>query len=143
MAAGAIALGTGMLSPTFLSSIHYPREATVTVSDNNTGRTDPGELIVTVNHHAGLDDTATTQRIVLPVEGILTVKGPNEEVQALDLSPDPNSEVTLKVGFVGQETMTTTAAIDARVALVNGHWKALKPIKPLTAPGTSSTSTTS
>lgn len=138
-----MALGTGLFSPTLAARAHYPREAVVSVVDNkNPGGTDPGELIVTIKRHAGLDDTATTQPIVIPVEGILTVKTPNEQIQALDLSSKANSQVTLKVGFAGQKQVTVTAALDASVALDKGHWKAQRPVKPLTAPGTSSTSTT-
>ena len=142
MAAGAIALGTGLLSPAHGSTAHYPRQAVVAVVDNNNpGRTDPGQLIVTINRDDGLDDTSTTQAIPIPVEGILTVKAPNEQVQALDLSSNSKAEVTLEVGWVGQKKATATAPIDARVALVNGHWKALRPVNPLTSPGTSRRST--
>jgi hypothetical protein len=143
MAAGAIALGTGFFSPALAPTVHYPREAVVTVADsNNLDGTDPGELIVTINRQGGLDDTSTTQSIVIPVQGILTVTAPSEQVQALDLSSNSNSEVTLKIGFVGQKEVTATGPLDASVVLVNSHWKALRPVKPLTAPGTSSTSTT-
>lgn len=144
MAAGVIALGSGLVSPTPASTVHYPREAIVTVVDsNNPGGTDPAQLIVTVVRDAGLDDTSTTQNIVIPVRGILRVAAPNEQLQVIDLSSNSKSQVTLKVGFVGQKNVTVTAPLDARVELVKGHWKALRPFKPLTAPGTSSTSTTS
>jgi hypothetical protein len=143
MAAGAVALGTGLFSPALASTVHYPREAVVTVADsNNPHGTDPGELIVTIDRQGGLGDTSTTQSIAIPVQGILTVTAPSEQVQALDLSSNSDSEVTLEVGFVGQKKVTATGAIDARVVLVHNHWEALRPVKPLTAPGTSSTSTT-
>lgn len=144
MATGAIALGTGLFSAAPASVVHYPREAAVSVVDNNDqGGTDPGELIVTIVRQSGLDDTATTQSIDIPVQGILTVTAPSEQVQALNLSSSSSSEVTLEVGFIGQKKVTATGALDASVVLANGHWKALRPVKPLTAPGTSTSTTTS
>ena len=85
MATGAIILGTGLFSPALASTVHYPREAIVSVADsNNPNGKDPGELIVTINRQGGLEDTSTTQSIDIPVQGILTVTAPSEQVQAIE-----------------------------------------------------------